>query len=189
LKVAARELQMTYLAVRLAKCRLTKRPDLSRRCPECWKPSLQGLVCASCGAELDQPFDLSELFDSQSPVHQIHPLSGLGSVTNYQNLKFAYGGKNIRHLAERPENALLERCRSLLWQELKGPMFRDGIVEEANQLLSRSVSEFQSRFPNLLRSKGVADQLVKNVLGLLRFRYPNRFSVSLATPPLVGEEA
>ena len=158
-------------------------------CPECFRPTLEGLVCAGCGAELDQPFDLGELFDSQSPVHRIQPLSGLGSVTNYQSLKFAYGGFNIRHLAERPENALLEKGRSLLWQELKGPMFRDGIVEEANQLLSRSVSEFQSRFPNLLRSKGVANQLVENVVELLRLRYPNCFGVSRAMPVLAVEEA
>lgn len=176
--MVARELRMTYLAVRLAKSRLTKRPGLYRLCPECFRPTLQGLVCVDCGVESNQPFELGELFDSQSPVHQIQPLSGLGSVTDYRGLRFAYGGLNIRHLAERPENALLEKCRSILWQELKGPMLSDGIVEEANQLLSRSVSEFQSRFPNLLRSKGVADQLVENVLDLMRLRYPNRFGVS-----------
>lgn len=189
LKVAARELKMSYLAVRLAKSRLTKRADISRLCPECFRPALQGLVCANCGAELDQPLILEEVFESQSPVHGIQPSNGLGSVTSYNHLKFAYGGLNIKHVTERPDNILLEKCRSLLWEELKGPMFRDGIVEEANRLLTRNVSEFQSRFPNLLRSKGVAAQLVENIIDLLKLRYPNCFSVSTEKHVLVSEEA
>lgn len=189
LKAAAGELHMSHLAVRLAKSRLKKRTNLSRLCPECFEPSLQGLTCGNCGVELDEPFALGQTFESQSPVHSIQPLGGLGSVTDYSRLGLQYGGSNVRHLAERPENALLEKCRSMLWQELKGPMFRDGVVEEANQLLTRHVSEFQGRFPTLLRSKGVAAQLVENVTDLLKLRYPNCFAVSAETRVLVSERA
>jgi len=188
LKLAARELGMTHLAVRLAKHRLSKRKDLHLICPECFEPTLRNLVCQSCGVELEQPFVLEESFDSQSPAHSIQPLGGLGSVTNYRGLKLQYGGANVQHIAERPDNLLLERCRSLLWEELKGPMFRDSIVEEASTLLIRSVSEFQARFPSLAKSKGVASQLVENVVDLLRLRYPNRFAVSASTPVLEAEK-
>jgi len=89
-----------------------------------------------------------------------------------------YGGSNIQHLVERPSNALLERCRSLLWQELKGPMLQDGIVEEASRLIAKEVSEFQGRFPNLVRAKGVAEQFVSNIMSLLKLRYPGCFAIS-----------
>jgi hypothetical protein len=199
LRLAAKETGMTYLAARLAKHRLTRRPDISRLCPECFRPALVGLVCGSCGAELGA-FTLPQgiRFEETSPVHSIQPLNGLGSATPYQGgrdsegnwrpLKMQYGGRNIAHFVERPTDPLLERCRSLLWEELKGPMFKDGIVEEASRLLTREVSSFRARFPGLLRSKGLADQLVRNVVDLLRLRYPNRFAVSSPTPVLESEE-
>jgi hypothetical protein len=188
LRLAAKETGMTYLAARLAKHRLTRRPDISRRCPECFRPNLQGLVCTNCGAELDIPnLPQGIKFEETLPVHTIQPLRGLGSSVQYSQLHLQYGGQNISHLVERPQDALLERCRSLLWEELKGPMFRDEIVEEASRLLTREVSEFRSRFPGLVRSKGLADQLVRNVVDLLRLRYPNCFAVSPPTPVLKSE--
>jgi hypothetical protein len=182
LKLAAKETSMTYLAARLAKHRLTRRPDISRLCPECFKPALVGLVCGSCGAELAVPtLPQGIRFEETSPIHTIQPGAGLGSLTDYRGLHLLYGARNLSHLIERPQDPLLERCRSLLWSELKGPMFRDEIVEEASRLLMREVSEFRARFPGLLRSKGLADQLVRNVVDLLRLRYPNSFAVS---PPM-----
>jgi hypothetical protein len=187
LRLAAKKTGMTYLAARLAKHRLTRRPDISRLCPECFKPALVGLVCGSCGAELAVPTLPQGLrFSEVSPVYRIQPLGGLGSSVQYSQLHLQYGGRNVAHLVERPPDQLLERCRSLLWSELKGPMFEDRIVEEASQLLARHVSEFRARFPALVRSKGLAGQLVRNVVDLLRLRYPSSFGVS---PPMRVLEA
>jgi hypothetical protein len=189
LRLAAKETGMTYLAARLAKHRLTRRPDISRLCPECFKPALVGLVCGSCGAELAAPtLPQGIRFSEVSPVYRIQPLGGLGSSVQYSQLRLQYGGRNVAHLVERPPDPLLERCRSLLWSELKGPMFEDRIVEEASQLLARHVSEFRARFPALVRSRGLANQLVENIMSLLRLRYPNRFAVSPPTPVLESEE-
>jgi hypothetical protein len=55
-------------------------------------------------------------------------------------------------------------------------MFEDSIVQEATRLLVREVSRFRARYPALVRSKGLAGQLVRNVVSLLRLRYPNRFT-------------
>jgi hypothetical protein len=179
LKLVAKELGMTYLAVRLAKHRLIRRPDISRLCPQCFSPSFFNLACSRCGFEGDRPL-LPEgvRFELTSPVHMIQPGAGLGSSTDYRGLHLQYGARNVQHLAERPQDPLLERCRSLLWEELKSAMLSDGVTEEASRLLVRHVSEFRARFPSLLRAQGLASQLVENVMELLRLRYPNRFGVS-----------
>jgi hypothetical protein len=46
-------------------------------------------------------------------------------VTDYDRLHLQYGGRNIKHLVEHPSDDLLERARSELWEELKGPMPTD----------------------------------------------------------------
>jgi len=178
LKLAAKELGMSYLAVRLAKHRLIRRPDISRLCPQCFSPSFFNLVCANCGFEGDRPMLPAIIFETQAPIHSIQPGAGLGSSTDYRGLHLQYGARNVQHLAERPQDPLLERCRSLLWEELKSAMLSDGVTEEASRLLVRHVSEFRARFPSLLRAQGLASQLVENVMELLRLRYPNRFGVS-----------
>ena len=173
LKVASQELHISYDVVRYAKSRLNRRGDLHLRCPECFKPALQGLVCSSCGAELDQPrIPIQGYFDSLSPVHVIQAGNGLGSETDYQGLGLTYGHRNIRHLVERPEDPFLERAKSELWQELKEVMPSDGVVEEAARLLSREVHDFAARYPDLCRAKGLSRQLVENILALMRLRYP-----------------
>jgi len=186
--VVARELGMSHLAVRLAKSRLRKRKSIQLYCPECFKPKLQDWVCSNCGVELDQVPVLPEGVEDTSLVHRIQPLDGLGSSTAYQGgldaagnwapMRMQYGGLNIKHKVERPANRLLENCRSILWQELKGPMLRDEIVEEANRLLTREVRMFQAQHAPLVRSKNLAEHLVSRVVEVLKLRYPGCFTVS-----------
>lgn len=188
LKAVAAEVGLTYLAVRLARHRLRMTGNLYLYCPVCFTPSLLGLTCGNCGAELDRPqVPVEASFDSQSPVHSIQPGSGLGSYNEYDQrglvlktstgkvvsrLRLNYGGTNIKHLLERAENPLLERSKSLLWEALKGPALPDGVVEQASRLLIKEVKEFEYRYPGLIRSHKVASQLVENVLDLVVLRYP-----------------
>ena len=172
LVLVAKETHLSYIAARVAKHNLSRRKDLARLCPECFQPTLEGLVCRTCGVELDQP---EALESDGSPVHSIQPLNGLGSQTSYLALRFSYGGQNIAHLVERASNSFLERCKSLLWGELKGPMLPDGTVEEANRLLVKEVIDFRARYPMLAKSKRAAEQIVENVMGKVRLRYPAYF--------------
>jgi hypothetical protein len=177
LRAAAKECGLSYVAVRLAKHRLKQR-NTSRLCPVCFAEAVENLVCRKCGAELDAPMILSEEFDSQSPVHSVQPLSGLGSSTNYNALRLQYGGRNIGHLVEHPTDPLLERAKSKLWEELKAVMPPDAVVEEATRMLCREAANFRARYPELVRSKGLGHQLVQNVLAVMRLRYGARFGVS-----------
>lgn len=173
LKAVAKELHLSYAAVRLAKSRLTRRKDIHLLCPECFEPALRSGLCHNCGYELDRPhIPVTPDFGSQSPRYAIQPMNGLGSQTDYNRLGLQYGGKNIKHLVERVENPLLERARSELWQALKEVMPPDGAVEEANRQLTKDVLEFQARYPTLVRSTKAVHQLVNNVLMVLAFRYP-----------------
>lgn len=186
--LVARELGMSHLAVRLAKSRLARRKDIHLRCPECFKPTLQRWVCTNCGVELDQVPVMPDEVEDSSIVHRIQPFDGLGSLTAYKGgldavgnwapMKMQYGGANIKHKVERPTNRLLENCKSLLWQELKGPMPRDEIVEEANRLIMREVRMFQAQHAPLVRSKKLAEHLVSRVFQVLKLRYPGCFTVS-----------
>ena len=183
LKAASKELHVSYVAARLANHRLRKRTDIDRLCPECFKPTFFCLVCHDCGYQGDCPRIPEVTFDSQSPVYRVQPLNGLGSRTvprkdHNGRLVLAYGATNISHLCERPDDPFFERCKSMLWEELKGAMLDDGVTEEASRLLTMEVSEFRYRYPGLTRAKGVADQIVGNVMALVRLRYPGRFTVS-----------
>jgi hypothetical protein len=188
LKAVAKEVRLTYLAVRLARHRLMIKDNLHDYCPICFTPSLQGLVCTNCGAELDRPQVPTEMpFDSQSPVHSIQPGGGLGSHADYDlrglvsrdsagkvtsRLRLTYGGVNIKHLLETSDDPLLERSKSLLWEVLKGPAPPDDVVEQASRLLVKEVREFEFRYPELISGHKVAGQLVQNVLRLVVLRYP-----------------
>jgi hypothetical protein len=101
-------------------------------------------------------------------------MKGLGSQTDYNHLKLQYGGINIRHWVESKtvNDPLLERCKSDLWEALKGPAPPDRIVEEATRLLIKEVKEFEYRYPDLVHSTKVRSQLVKNVLYQIGLRYP-----------------
>ena len=173
LRVAARDLHMTWNAVKIAKHRLRRRPDIGRLCPECFQASFYSLVCALCGFEGERPtFPEGLRFEYQTPVHSIQPLGGLGSQTEYGRLGLAYGGRNIAHLVERSQERFLEQCRSDLWEELKATMPDDAVAEEAARLLVKEVSEFRVRYPLLVSSKYLRRQLVENVVLRLALLHP-----------------
>jgi len=173
LKAMSRDLKISYACAKQRSSRLKRRADISRRCPECWSPSLEGLTCRNCGVELDTPI-LPEgvRFGETSPVHTIQMLNGLGSVTNYGSLGLTYGARNVQHLAERPDDSFSESCKSRLWQELKEVFPDDGVTEEATRMLVKEIAEFRCKYPGLVRKKGVGDQLVSNVVARLALRYP-----------------
>ena len=174
LKAAASELHVSYVAVRVANHRLKKRRDIGRLCPECFQPSFYSLVCASCGYEADEPTLPEGLrFEYQTPVHSLQPLRGLGSQTEFTQLGFAYGGRNIAHLVERPQDRFLEQCKSDLWEELKTTMPDDVVAEEGARLLAKEVSEFRTRYPLLASSKRVRQQLVANVFSRMALLHPS----------------
>jgi hypothetical protein len=79
----------------------------------------------------------------------------------------------MKHLVEKAEDALLERAKSQLWQELKEVMPPDEIVEEATRLLTKEVREFRLRYPGLVKSKNLSLQLVGIVVDRLALRYPS----------------
>jgi hypothetical protein len=112
----------------------------------------------------------------------------MGSSTCYEGLRLKYGGRNIAHLVERANDPLLERCKSELWEALKEVMPPDGVVEEAARLLIRDVRHFETNYPNLVKAKNVASQLVKNVIRVLVLRYPSLRKCNAATPVLEVRE-
>jgi hypothetical protein len=170
---AAKELHVNYGTLKKTAFRLRRLPDVSRRCPLCFEPELEGLACRNCGVELDAPTLPDGIrFEETSPVHTIQPLKGLGSLTDYRHLHLEYGAQNVKHIAERPDDAFVESCRSELWGHLKGVMPPDSVTEEANRLLMKEIIEFRSKYPGLVRAKGVRSQIVTNVVGRLALRYP-----------------
>ena len=174
LKQAAMDLHITHQSAKQRASRLMRRPDISRLCPECFRPCLNRLICTNCGVELDSP-ELPQgiRFEETSPVHAIQSLGGLGSVTAYSRLGLRYGGRNIAHMVEKPRDSLLERSMSMLWEELKAAMPGDMVTDEAARMLSKEVRDFRARYPGLARSRFVANQLVQNVVARLAARYPD----------------
>lgn len=169
----AKDLKISLAAAKQRSARVKRRPDISRLCPDCGKPSLESLTCRSCGVELDA-LSLPDgiRFEETSPVHTIQVLNGLGSLTDYSSLRFSYGARNVAHLVERPNDAFVESCKSKLWQELKAAMPPDYVTEEATRLLLKEITDFRIRYPALVRAKGAGYQLVRNVVSRLAIRYP-----------------
>jgi hypothetical protein len=116
-------------------------------------------------------------------------LNGLGSQTDYQALRFQYGGRNVAHLVERSQNPLLERCKSELWQALKEVMPENSVVEEATRLLTKEVHEFSARYPALVNSPKTKMSIVRNVLTVMKLRYPALRKCDEVTYILEGEKA
>jgi|SRR5271157_5711541 len=170
---ASKDLHVRYGTLKKTALRLRRLSDISRRCPECFTPSLEGLTCRNCGIELDLPVLPSGIrFAETAPVHTIQPLNGLGSSTDYRSLGLTYGAQNVQHLVERPEDSFIESCKSKLWQALKEVMPPDSVTDEATKMLLKEIAEFRSRYPDLTRAKGAGDQLVQNVVARLALRYP-----------------
>ena len=170
---AAKDLHVNYTTLKVTASRLRRLSDISKRCPDCFSPSLEGLTCRNCGVELDAPRLPDGIrFEETSPVHSIQPLNGLGGSTDYMSLGLSYGARNVQHLVERPEDSFVETCKSRLWQELKEAMPSDGVTEEAARMLTKEIVEFRTHYPGLTWAKGAGDQLVRNVVSRLALRYP-----------------
>ena len=174
-KECAEALHISHAAVRVAMFKIRKYKRVDRLCPECFTESMSGLVCTHCGADFTseaQGVSLPE-FSSQSPIHSIQPLGGLGSVTDYRTLKPKYGALNIAHLVDDKADTMVEKARSLLWQELKSYMLPDAEVEAATRMLLKEIADFRAKYPGLLRSKGLAAEMVNVVLARIRLQRPN----------------
>ena len=174
-KECAGALHISHAAVRVAMFKIRKYKRVERLCPECFTESLSGLVCTHCGADFTSEAQGASLpeFSSQSPIHSIQPLGGLGSVTDYRALKPKYGALNIAHLVDDKADAMIEKARSLLWQELKSYMLPDAEVEAATRMLLKEITEFRIRYPGLLRSKGLAAEMVNVVLSRIKLQHPD----------------
>ena len=173
---AAADLHLSYGSVLVAAHRLRRRPDLRRLCPVCFGSAFYAGVCHDCGAEPATPGRVQPSFFNMSPVHSLQPLGGLGSETDYYALRPKYGHRNLAHLVEQAPDRFLERCRSLLWEALKGAMLSDGETEELTRLLVRDVQEFRASYPELVRSRGLADALVRRTVARAALLHPNRIT-------------
>ena len=176
---ASRDLHLSYSSVKVAAHRLRRRADFGRLCPECFSPSFYRLACHACGFEAPAEAPPLVDFGSQGPVHSLQPLGGLGSSTDYYSLKPKYGARNVAHLVEQSPDRFLERCRSRLWEELKGLMLSDGETEALTRLLVRDVQEFRASYPELTRSRGLADALVRRVVARAALLHPQRVVTGL----------
>ena len=172
LAAAAKDLHLSYGSVVVAAHRLRRRPP--GLCPECFAPSFHAGVCHACGFEPAAPLDaLAHAYaPASSPVHRVQPNGGLGSETDYYALKPKYGARNVAHLVETGSDRFLERCRSMLWEELKGLMLTDGETEALTRFLVKEVREYRAKYPSLAASKGLARALVN--LTLLRGTFGGR---------------
>ena len=175
-KAAAQALKRKAIDVRVALWDLRRR-DLSRTCPECFRPSLSGGVCRSCGFEPYEPV-LPDIVmaDSQHPTNRLHPGGMLGSVTDYQEVAKAYGFSNQGFVLKRKmdrqiETPLLDSVRSDVANSLDGGATPE-ITEEAGKLCMKEWREFQARYPKMASSKLARRQLAENVLARLRLIHP-----------------
>jgi hypothetical protein len=173
LREVSERLKVSYDSVRQSASRM-RRKGLSTRCPECFSPSFFRLVCHSCGLDATQtgPVQWSVDFSSQNPVYLLQPSGSLGSATSYSALGLQYGGKNISHLVERPENPMFERLRSRLWQGLKSKMPRDDVCEDAVKMLKAEYIGAQLHYPEITRWRGFGDAVLARVWSRLVLLYP-----------------
>jgi len=127
-------------------------------------------------------------FDSTSPRHRLLPDRGLGShlsLGNYATLaRRIYHGeelptallknhaRNLSHLAEPKQDALLKAVCSDLLQDLKKTYPSDEISDMAARLASEEVRTFRANYPMLTRPKALKQQLVQNVIRRLELLYP-----------------
>ena len=193
---AAKALGLSESNARMIATRLRRRPDRERLCPLCFAPAFYNKTCHSCGFEAgaDSP-PLGLDFDAMSPVHRILPGGGLGSDLTVANIaaiaRRSYAreklppallrnhARNLSHVAEPRDDALLRAVDSDLLQELKALYPDDGVSDMAARLARFEVREFRAKYPTLGSPKGLRAAVVGNVLERLRLLYPR-----LAVAPL-----
>jgi hypothetical protein len=172
LKQAAQALGISYNATKLAWSRLRRKKSFQHLCPLCLHFALYGEACQNCGYE-PNGFDDSLpgfLFTVQSPRYRLQENGGLGSFTDYQELRPKYGAKNLEHLVEHgpEEDRILLSLRSGLWEVLKGSMLDDGKTDLAARILESEYNRFRVLYPQLLRKRGFRDAILKATLHRLR---------------------
>jgi hypothetical protein len=174
----AEELHLSLSNVRVTLHRLRRLPDISRRCPECFAPSLLAGVCQACGfepASFSLPLEVD--FESQSPTNALHAGNMLGSEVDFNQLgiKGRYANDGIL-LKQRMNGALEETLsrdvKSLVMEDLKAYYPSESITDLAGKLCLKEVAEFRSRYPLLAKSKNVKRQLAANMVGRLQLLYP-----------------
>ncbi len=173
LVLAARDLGLSYANAKQLNHRLARRPDLSRLCPECFRPALSNDGCRNCGFEPTAARAPEIAFDMQSPTNWIHAGNQLGSVTNYRALHF---GNHYAIIARRVEGCiekpLVRACKSDVMNFLKYSYPEDGITDTAGRLIVKEVRELRARWPRLTSSKHARRQIVENVIATLKLTYP-----------------
>ena len=157
---------------------LLRHRDLSKVCPECFRPLLVGGACEGCGFEPFEPvLPVDIMPDSQHPTNSLHPGSMLGSVTDYREVAKAYGFSNQGFVLKRKmdrqiETPLVDAIRSDVANALDGGS-RPEIAEEAGRLVLKEVAEFKARYPEMVSSKLARGQLTENVLARLCLLHPS----------------
>jgi hypothetical protein len=170
----ADELHVSLSNVKVTLHRLRRMPDISRRCPECFAPSMRAEGCQSCGFEpTSASLPLDVRFDEQSPVNHIHAGNSLGSEVNYPGVGFTNSGLVVKRWMDRAlEDSLTRDVKSEVMQALKTSYPTEAITDYAGRLCVKEVSEFRARYPLLAASKNVRKQLALNVMKRLEFLYP-----------------
>ena len=168
---------MSLSSVEVGLHRLRRR-NLERLCPFCFRESVVGGTCTSCGAERDAPsLPLEVAFESQSPTSLLHPGHMLGSQIDYDAVARSYGFSNRGMVLERKIQRqiavpLLDGVRSDIGNALNGDATPE-LQDEAGRLAIKEVAEFLSAYPSLRTSKLARRALVANVLRRLRMLHPN----------------
>ena len=197
LAAGAKVLQLSEGNARMIMTRLRRRPDYGRLCPECFAPNFYNGLCQACGFEAgasSPPLGLD--FEAMSPVHRILAGGGLGSDLTIANItaiaRKSYArdklpaallrnhARNLSHIAEPREDALLRAVDSDLLQELKRLYPDDGVSDTAARLARSEIAEFRRKYPALSNPKGLRMAIVALVLQRLELLYPK-----LRVAPLV----
>ncbi len=151
---AARALKISESNVWSAIHRLRKR-DLSRRCPECFRPNLFNGVCENCGFEPFVPSIPENVkMDSQSPTNFIHAGNLLGSKVAYSELGLTNHELVLKRRLERGiEDSLIRNVKSDVENELKRTYPNEAITDEAGRLVVKEILEFRRKYPALRRPR------------------------------------
>ena len=185
---AAVALGITSANARMVWTRITRRPDFSVLCPECYGPERYNGGCHRCGVEFDGRPEPQKDFETQTPVHSILEGRGLGGGLSYADLReiarlaVTEKGKDrteaINVLAgvlareTRPKGDALERgVLSDLLQSLKEVCPPDYISDDAANMARYEIKEFHAKHPDL-NPQGLRQSIVKNVLKRLELTYP-----------------
>lgn len=171
LKEASAALHLRYANVRRIASRLNRK-DLSRYCPECFRPTLLNNHCESCGFEAERVgVDFEGKPSTPGTSLTVVTPTNLGSLCDYSALGLGYGSRNIAHIVERPTDAFMTKCVTRLRNELERMRVPEIRIAEATSLTIKEIKQFRYRYPLLVRSKVLCDQFVQNSIKLYELRF------------------